>query len=88
MSTTTFPVATDRNQVRGVVSRAFDDDTTPVRDKVVVLEAPGLRWTGECTCGWQGRTRRVFKAIVVVDALTHAHETGHEPALPLIVRAG
>jgi hypothetical protein len=30
----------------------------------------------------------MLRAIVVVDALTHAHETGHEPALPLIVRAG
>jgi hypothetical protein len=88
MSTTTFPVATDRNQVGGVGSRELHEDSTPVRAKVVVVESPGLRWTGECTCGWLGRTRRMLRSMVVVDALTHAHETGHEPALPLIVRAG
>jgi hypothetical protein len=88
MSTTTFPVATDRNQVGRAGSRELHDDSTPVWDKVVVVESPGWRWTGECTCGWQGRTRRMLRAFVVVDALTHAHETGHQPALPLIVRAG
>jgi hypothetical protein len=87
-ATTPTAVAADRNRFQDIDSLELDDSPPPVRDMVRVVESAWLGRMGVCTCGWHGRQRRIFRSTVVVDALTHAYATGHEPAVPLIVPAG
>jgi hypothetical protein len=87
-TTTTTAAAADRNRFQGIDFPELDDSPPPVRDTVCVVESAWLGRMGVCTCGWQGRQRRIFRSAVVVDALTHAYATGHEPAVPLVVPAG
>src|SRR5437588_3879543 len=51
---------------------------------VTVYRASRWRRHGVCTCGWSG-ARRFLRGGAVVDALVHAGDSGHEPALPLVV---
>ena|SRR5258708_17272979 len=51
---------------------------------VMVYRACRWRRQGACTCGWTG-ARRFLRGWAVVDALVHAGNSGHEPALPLVV---
>lgn len=50
---------------------------------VYVSAAPLRHRRAVCTCGWRGRPRW-WRAIAVLDALTHARDTGCQPANPLV----
>jgi hypothetical protein len=50
----------------------------------MVYRACRWRRQGACTCGWSG-ARRFLRGWAVVDALVHAGNSGHEPALRLVV---
>jgi hypothetical protein len=54
------------------------------QDHVVVVPRR-LRHRATCSCGWEAG-KRVFLGAAKVDALLHAADTGHEPAVPLVVR--
>jgi hypothetical protein len=54
--------------------------------QVMVMAAP-LRHRAWCSCGWSAR-RRLLLGVAKVDAWTHSAETGHMPAVPLVIRTG
>jgi hypothetical protein len=62
----------------------LDDHRTSQDDHVMVL-ARRLNHRALCSCRWLGR-RRVLLAAAKVDALIHAAQTNHTPAIPLVVR--
>jgi hypothetical protein len=55
--------------------------------EIVVVLARRLRHRAMCSCGWDAG-KRVFLGAAKADALIHAAETGHEPALPLVWGCG